>query len=192
MTNRYRAFTAKMDWPHAVVACQMWGGNLVTINSAEENGFVVSLLKNASEPDKAWIGLNSYEIFVWDEDLSDSSTLVPSQNKSYPLHCVYISMLAVSQGNWFSQECWSSYTFVCEKPFKFYGEQGLTTTTTEAALTTTCSPFGASATCPANLNQYGVLMPDRGWCYWVAWAMVQSYFRGPLPACSVNRFLTEI
>lgn len=61
----YRVFTVKLDWPHAKVACGLWGGDLVSVSSADENDWIAkTLLPSVNEYNKAWIGVYSHETFL--------------------------------------------------------------------------------------------------------------------------------
>ncbi|XP_077359717.1 galactose-specific lectin nattectin-like [Festucalex cinctus] len=56
--NRERTFS------DAERACKTFGGNLVSIHNARENAFVLELIREGGDDDRAWIGLKDSD-FVW-------------------------------------------------------------------------------------------------------------------------------
>lgn len=172
-TSCYRVFRSAMDWSHARVACQLWGGDLVSIHTANENNWIAShLLVDANEPERAWIGMNSFEAYIWTNGDYAFIQNMSSQNQgslTYPIHAVFISaggsLGQSSVGNWYKDHSQESYSSVCEKNYMGFTDNAAPTTS-EAPLSTTCSPFGSPSSC-TNLSlwdQYGIMIPYRGVC----------------------------
>ena len=61
--NTYEFYTQKLSWDHAYKFCEKKGGHLVTINSKEENDFVVELTKDSN--DSLWMGGRTQDHKVW-------------------------------------------------------------------------------------------------------------------------------
>lgn len=126
---------------------------------------------------------NSYQNY---NSSSSSNVWLLSQGSAYPLHCAYISAAAYTTGRWYSQDCWSSYSFVCEKAYYAPSQQSATLNNGYGAVTsapwpatTTCSPFGVAANCvAANLSAFGVSVQERGACLVLAGVDWRS---SPLP-----------
>lgn len=55
VSSTYRVFNEPMTWEEAVAYCESLGGHLVTINSAEEQYFIETLLKNGVK-NSYWLG----------------------------------------------------------------------------------------------------------------------------------------
>uniref|UniRef100_A0A8C6S6I8 C-type lectin domain-containing protein n=1 Tax=Neogobius melanostomus TaxID=47308 RepID=A0A8C6S6I8_9GOBI len=56
-TRCFKFFDSHFSWTQAEKSCQSHGANLASIHSAEENAFVVDLIKEATgENRKTWIG----------------------------------------------------------------------------------------------------------------------------------------
>lgn len=164
-----------MDWSHARVGCQLWGGDLVSIHTANENNWIATtLLSDAGEHDRAWIGMHSFEAYIWTNGdyafIQNISTAINQPTITYPIHAVFVSaggssLGNSSVGNWYKDHAQESYSSVCEKPFFGLTDQ-YGPTTTEAVQTTTCSPFGSPAKCTSlqDLDQYGIVQGFRGVC----------------------------
>lgn len=159
VTKCYRAFTNKADWTHARLACQQWGGHLLTIDALDENSWISEvLLPSVNEYDRAWMGLHSFESYFWNgapqANVSYNNVVSPKSlpDSSYPLHCIYISSGPSDKGSWHSGSCLPNNSFVCEKPFT-------------RVPPSTCLSSGATASCSnKNLDQYGVVAQDRDLC----------------------------
>ncbi len=55
-THFYKYFNEKLPWKAAKAKCESLGGNLVVIDSADENKFVADIIAAATE-DESWIGI---------------------------------------------------------------------------------------------------------------------------------------
>lgn len=146
----------------------------MSIHTANENNWIVTkLMHDAGEIDRAWIGMHSFEAFVWtngDYAFIQNVTDPTKPVLNYPLGAVFVSaggstLGNSSAGNWYKDHSQQPYSSVCEKPFVGLFD-ALGSTTTEAIRTTTCAPFGSPAKCTSiqGFNQYGLVQPFQGIC----------------------------
>ena len=110
----YRFYNTSMTYPEAKAFCEEQGGHVVTITSAEENEFVLSLFSDTY----IWLGGNDEAEegkFVWDTgeyffytnwDDGEPNNKGATGNQD--------NMLMYSWGNWDDIEGSVSYPFVCE------------------------------------------------------------------------------
>uniref|UniRef100_A0A8C6TC13 C-type lectin domain-containing protein n=1 Tax=Neogobius melanostomus TaxID=47308 RepID=A0A8C6TC13_9GOBI len=68
-TRCFKFFDSKLTWTEAEKSCQTHGANLASIHSAEENAFVVDLIKNATGENRwTWIGGQDAEtLWMWSD-----------------------------------------------------------------------------------------------------------------------------
>ena len=78
----YLVITNTMTWHQALGQCKYLGGELVKINGAEENDFVLDLSKQNPSVTKVWIGLEWYtgdDYYWYDYSAPDYTNWAPGQ-----------------------------------------------------------------------------------------------------------------
>lgn len=171
----------------------------MSIHTANENNWIANhLLADAKETDQAWIGMHSFEAYIWTNGDYAFIQNVSTQNQAtitYPIHAVFISaggrLGQNSLGNWYKDHAQESYSSVCEKSFMGLSDNA-GPTTTEALRTTTCSPFGSPASCSSlsQWDEYGMVVPYQGVC--LILRGINTTFDGVLTWANANNACTGI
>ena len=107
----YKKFGDSTYWSNAQNFCRWSGGDLVTIDDAAENGFVVSMISSNS-----WIGANDIAtegVWTWSDgtpwSYSNWSSGEPNNSKNEDCAELYPA------GTWNDKSCGNYLNFVCER-----------------------------------------------------------------------------
>ncbi|XP_051555702.1 macrophage mannose receptor 1b [Myxocyprinus asiaticus] len=114
----YLLHRSKLTWLEARNACRQEGGDLLSIQSTEEQSFVITQL-GYLKTDELWIGFNDLKIqmlFEW----SDQSSVPfaswelwePSHNAVHAEDCV---LMRGEEGKWADEICQHKNGFICKK-----------------------------------------------------------------------------
>jgi C-type mannose receptor len=109
----YRATSASLTWAEARMDCLAWGGDLVSIESADEDSFVGALLDES-----VWIGASDQTtdgVFTW----ADGSAIVfgnwgTAQPDAFPGPDCVEKRQEVGEP-WYDQPCANAESHVCER-----------------------------------------------------------------------------
>ena len=122
----YLVSSSSWSWPQACAYCNALGGDLVKINSAEENEFVLKLVrKKAPSLKSVWIGMqwNSNAFYWYDGSVPVYKNWAPGEpNGNAKTPCVHMYTMqegplpSHGSGYWNDAPCHSnSYGIVCKK-----------------------------------------------------------------------------
>lgn len=99
--------------------CQKLGATLPVIKSAEENDFLLSLMKDNGNP---WLGMeapNGDNDFYWADGTSVAETFSAwnTGEPNYPgqENCAYMYVTGGQKGKWNNNPCGQSWFTVCQK-----------------------------------------------------------------------------
>ncbi|XP_038058458.1 perlucin-like protein [Patiria miniata] len=113
--------THKTSWDCANTICKQVGGDLASIESAEENTFILDIINKEGGCDNGmvWIGLNDKETegtFIWtssNKPITFNGWNGGEPNGSGNENCVEIKL---SAGVWNDLSCNQPCCYICEKP----------------------------------------------------------------------------
>ena len=109
----------KQNWFEARRSCDLYGGQLAEIESADKNTAIAVAKTSAGITDAVWFGLNDIateDTFVWastgqETNYTDWRTGEPN-NHGAGEDCIGIWV----DNKWFDAPCLWTYYFACEKP----------------------------------------------------------------------------
>lgn len=126
LNSSYYLCVPERTWDEARTKCKTLLGDLISINDADENSFMVMTIKDMGL--RWWIGLSdsaSENQFVWvdnsplDPEVAHWSLDEPDNvdnNNASPANCVTLHPLL---NTWRDQSCMNAESFICEAPLSF-------------------------------------------------------------------------
>ncbi|XP_065681618.1 fibroblast growth factor receptor-like isoform X2 [Hydra vulgaris] len=102
----------KKNWKHALLSCQKYEGNLLSIEDENENEFILNFLKNGSV-NHLWIGLKALpRKYVWSDN---TSLLFLNWSNNEPNNIGGIeNCVEISTDGWNDNDCNNSFGFICK------------------------------------------------------------------------------
>ena len=107
----------KKNWNDAEAHCVKIGGHLVSIDSREEQNFILRLFKE-SVGTKGWIGLNDRNqesLYEWTDGTTVEYEYWNSGQPDDAAAGQDCAALTKSNGRWYDENCVIQNSFVCEK-----------------------------------------------------------------------------
>lgn len=120
-SKKYELFNTTMPWKEAYKVCEQKGGHLVTVNSKEEQDFVMQLAVHADN-NRIWLGatdLFSEGKWLWQTGERMNYTNWADSEPNNDRNAEHFMMLYCDSGKWNDAEdsyhYWdTSYSFICE------------------------------------------------------------------------------